>query len=258
MMRSFIFFVEGIHDANCVARILLKEGFKEINRLEDLPQIWKVRVPTKYPFIDDRLDRFIPMPAYFQRQELYVALVSSNGAGNIINDIDLYLSNMNKGELRSISGVCAIFDADDKMAEEAFNDRLKKYNKDRVVNKKDFLNGNCKIRGEVINLYYYLFPDNYNKGNLENFLLEGAGVVYKDLLSDVDEYINKIDDKHKYNWSRSSENKVKVGCIANVFQPGGANQTSIRYDDWISDESIRKSKAIRKFYNFIINILEIY
>ena len=28
-MRSFLFFVEGVHDINCVARILLINGFKE-------------------------------------------------------------------------------------------------------------------------------------------------------------------------------------------------------------------------------------
>ena len=37
-----------------------------------------------------------------------------NGVGNIIRDIDLYLSNMTKAELKQINGVCAIFDADYK------------------------------------------------------------------------------------------------------------------------------------------------
>ena len=29
-MRSFLFFVEGVHDINCVARILLINEFKEV------------------------------------------------------------------------------------------------------------------------------------------------------------------------------------------------------------------------------------
>ncbi|MPN45627.1 hypothetical protein SDC9_193195 [bioreactor metagenome] len=76
------------------------------------------------------------------------------------------------------------------------------------------------------------------------------------MLDSVNEYLSKVDERHKYNWSISSENKVKVGCIANVFQPGGANQTSIRYDNWISDESMLFSYVIKKFYDFIVDLVE--
>ena len=254
-MRSIIFFVEGIHDVNCVARILLLNKFKEANTIDELPDIWKSRIPKSYPFINNRLDRRIPMPSYFMKQNLCVAIVCSHGVNNIINDIDLYLSNMTKKELSQVDVVCAIFDADQQSAKEAFNERFKRYNKDMIINKKDFLNGHCRIRGEIISLYHYFFPDNNSMGNLENFLLEGARVVYGDLLENVEDYISKVDDKYKKNWSISSENKVKVGCISNIFQPGGANQTSIRYDDWISKESMKRSKIIKQFYDFIIDII---
>ena len=61
-MRNFIFFVEGIHDINCIARILLINGFKEVSNINDIPEIWRSRVPRTYPFVDNRLDRFIPIP----------------------------------------------------------------------------------------------------------------------------------------------------------------------------------------------------
>ncbi len=256
-MRSFLFFVEGVHDINCVARILLINDFKEVSNINDIPEIWRSRVPRTYPFVDNRLDRFIPMPSYFIKNNLCIAMVSANGVGNIIRDIDLYLSNMTKSELKQINGVCAIFDADQKSAKEAFDEKFRKYNKDMVIKKKDFLSGSCRIRGEIINMYYYFFPDNYSQGTLENFLLEGAKIVYSDLLDNVNEYLERVDDKYKESWSRSSENKVKIGCIANIFQPGSANQISIRYDDWISEESIMYSPVIKKFYDFIIDILEL-
>ena len=74
---------------------------------------------------------------------------------------------------------------------------------------------------------------------------------------EVKQTTNFLDDIYKESWSRSSENKVKIGCIANIFQPGSANQISIRYDDWISEESIMYSPVIKKFYDFIIDILEL-
>ena len=256
-MKSFLFFVEGIHDINCVAKVLLMNGFKEINNINYLPQMWKVRIPRTYPFVDNRLDRFIPIPSYFIKDNLCVVTVSANGVEKIIKSIDLYLSNMTKGELNLINGICAIFDADQKLAKDAFNERFTKQSKDMIINKKDFLDGKCKIRGEVINLYYYFFPDNYSQGTLENFLLEGAKVVYSDLLDNVNKYLESIDEKYKKNWSISSENKVRVGCIANVFRPGSANQISIRLDNWISEESKMYSLVIKQFYDFIVNILSI-
>ena len=256
-MRNFIFFVEGIHDINCIARILLINGFKEVGNINELPELWRVRVPRTYPFVDNRLDRFIPIPSYFIKNNLCVAMVSANGVGNIIRTIDLYLSNMTKVELKQISGACAVFDADQKTAKDALDEIFRKYNKDMVIQKKDFITGLCRIRGETIKIYYYFFPDNDSQGTLENFLLEGAKIVYSDLLDNADEYLKKVDEKYKENWGISSENKVKIGCIANIFQPGSANQISIRYDDWISEESIMYSPVIKKFYNFIIDILEL-
>lgn len=256
-MRNFIFFVEGIHDINCIARILLINGFKEVSNINELPELWRVRVPRTYPFVDNRLDRFIPIPSYFIKNNLCVAMVSANGVGNIIRTIDLYLSNMTKVELKQISGACAVFDADQKTAKDALDEIFRKYNKDMVIQKKDFITGLCRIRGETIKIYYYFFPDNDSQGTLENFLLEGAKIVYSDLLDNADEYLKKVDEKYKENWGISSENKVKIGCIANIFQPGSANQISIRYDDWISEESIMYSPVIKKFYDFIIDILEL-
>ena len=190
-MRNFIFFVEGIHDINCIARILLINGFKEVSNINELPELWRVRVPRTYPFVDNRLDRFIPIPSYFIKNNLCVAMVSANGVGNIIRTIDLYLSNMTKVELKQISGACAVFDADQKTAKDALDEIFRKYNKDMVIQKKDFITGLCRIRGETIKIYYYFFPDNDSQGTLENFLREGAKIVYSDLLDNADEYLKK-------------------------------------------------------------------
>ncbi|MEG2788136.1 MAG: DUF3226 domain-containing protein, partial [Romboutsia sp.] len=141
------------------------------------------------------------------------------------------------------------------LAEDSFEKKFKVKMKDMIISKKDFINGFIKIKNENINLYKYFFPNNKDKGTLENLLLEGAKIVYGDLLDEANFYIQNIDDKYKYNWSISSENKVKVGCIANVFQPGSANQSSIRRDEWISKKSITYSEYINEFYNFIVNIV---
>lgn len=255
-MENILFFVEGIHDANYLSRILFLNGFKEVKSMDKLPDIWKNRIPRTYPFIKQRLDRGVYIPSYFTNNEVFVVVICSNGESNIIKDIDLYLSNMNKSELNSIKSVCMIFDADQNLAKDSFEEKFHGNNSDMIINKSDFKRGSCSVKGEYIRLYYYFFPDNYSKGTLEDLLLSGAKVVYPELLEYVNEYIDKVDDKYKYNWSISSENKVKVGCIANVFQPGSANQSSIRHDKWIGEESIKNDLQINKFYNFILDIIQ--
>ena len=133
-MKSFLFFVEGIHDINCVAKILFMNGFKEIHNLDKLPQMWKVRIPRVYPFVDNRLDRFIPIPSYFIKDNLCIVMISANGAEKIITSIDLYLSNMTKGELKQIDGICAVFDADQKLAKDSFNEKFR--NNKKLIHRK--------------------------------------------------------------------------------------------------------------------------
>lgn len=255
-MKNILFFVEGIHDANCIARILEMNNFKEIKSIDKLPNIWKRKIPKTYPFVKDRLDRCIPIPAYFIKKNTIVVVICSNGEGRLIKEIDLYISNMNKSELSQIKSICAIFDADQKLAKQSFEEKFKANTKDINLKKSDFLRGNINIKGENISVYNYFFPNNKKKGTLEDLLLEGAEIVYGDLLDEVNYYIGSIEDKYKYNWSISSENKVRVGCIANVFQPGSANQNSIRHDDWISEKSIAYSESINEFYSFIVDIIK--
>ena len=51
----------------------------------------------------NKLDRFIPIPSYFIKDNLCIVMISANGAEKIITSIDLYLSNMTKVELKQIN-----------------------------------------------------------------------------------------------------------------------------------------------------------
>lgn len=256
MMKNYIFFVEGVHDASCISKIFRMNNLKTAKNLDDIPKIWKDRVPKPYQYDVDILDRFRPIPDYYLGEDVCVIVVVSNGTQNILKEVDLYLSNMNKYELNQIGGICMIFDADQKPANNKIKEILKDIDKrDYCFSSEDFIKKTIKRYKETIKLHYYFFPDNEHSGTLENFLLEGAKVVYSGLIDHVDNYISKIDEKYKFNWSISSENKVKIGCIANVFRPGSANQVSIFRDDWISKESVEKSEVIRKFYEFIVDII---
>lgn len=255
-MKNYIFFVEGVHDASCIGKILKLNNFKECHFINDIPQIWQDRIPRSYPFQIERLDKFVPIPDYYINDDIFVVINPSNGEQNIIKQVDLYLSNMNKLELSQINGICMIFDADLDTPHEKIVKLAKAVDKKEYCFKsQDVINGKIILKGELVKIYYYFFPDNYSSGTLEDLLLEGAKIVYSDLLSSVNDYIDNIDEKHKYNWSISSKNKVKVGCIANVFRPASANQISIMRDKWISEDTIQMSISINNLYQFITNIV---
>lgn len=256
-MKNYMFFVEGIHDASCVGKVLKLNGFEECHFINDIPKIWQDRVPKSYPFEIGKLERFTPIPDYYTyNNDTFVVIVVSNGEHNIIKEVDLYLTNMNKKELAQINGICMIFDADQVTPNEKIKNLLKVIDKkEYCFRSDDFKRGMIRLRGELIKLHYYFFPDNYSSGTLEDLLLDGASIVYSDLLDSVDQYISKVDERYKENWSISSENKVRVGCIANIFRPASANQISIMRDKWISEETIESSSKIKNFYDFIVNII---
>ena len=52
-------------------------------------------------------------------------MISANGAEKIITSIDLYLSNMTKSELNQIDGICAVFDADQKLAKDKYKKKFR-------------------------------------------------------------------------------------------------------------------------------------
>ncbi|MGL5312338.1 MAG: DUF3226 domain-containing protein [Peptostreptococcaceae bacterium] len=255
-MKNYMFFVEGVHDASCVGKVLKLNGFEECRFISDLPKIWQDRVPKSYPFEIGKLERFTPIPDYYVYNDIFVVIVVSNGEQNIIKEVDLYLSNMNKKELNQINGIGMIFDADQVTPNEKIKNLLKSIDKkEYCFRSDDFMRGIIRLRGENLKLHYYFFPDNHSSGTLEDLLLEGADIVYSDLLINVDKYICKVDERYKENWSISSENKARVGCIANIFRPASANQISIMRDDWISKESMEHSINIKHFYEFITNII---
>ena len=45
-------------------------------------------------------------------------------------------------------------------------------------------------------MYYYFFPITTLR-TLESFLFEDAKIVYSDLLDNVNEYLERVDDKYK-------------------------------------------------------------
>lgn len=252
-MRHYYFIVEGPHDVAMIGRILKLLGVKEIRSLNDISDLWKQLIPNKYPFSENKLDRVSPIPSFYQNENISVAIKSAGGESKLIPELDLTISALNREDLKQIEGILVFCDADESTKQEKFNWFIKriKENQDLSFNESCFENKIGMFKGVNIKADIYMFPDNKNKGTLEELLLKGASVRYKDLLVSAKEYVATVDTVYKKNWSVSSEKKVVIGCMTNVLKPGKANQISIYDDNWVSEETITGSEDIKKIYDFI-------
>ena len=74
-MRNYLIIVEGAHDIAVLEKILFLNGITDrINKEDDLPEVWKHVIPTRYPFIQNRLDRITPIPSFVRNDNTSVAI----------------------------------------------------------------------------------------------------------------------------------------------------------------------------------------
>jgi len=102
----------------------------------------------------------------------------------------------------------------------------------------------------------FVFPNNQDKGTLENILLEGGNIAYPDFLIPARKYLESIPSSYKEKWNKSKESKALFGVMANVLKPGSANQVTIQRDNWISEETIKQTDQ-QKIKDFLIQLLDI-
>jgi hypothetical protein len=252
-LRHYYFIVEGPHDVAIIGKILKLIGVKEMKSLNDISDLWKQLIPNKYPFSNGKLDRVSPIPSFYQNKEISVAIKSAGEESKIISELDLTVSALTREDLKQIEGILVFCDADESTQKEKFNRVMKsiRENEDLSFNESCFENKIGMFNGVNIKADIYMFPDNESQGTLEDILLQGANIVYKDLLVAAKNYVSTVGTGYKKNWSVSSEKKVIMGCMTNVLKPGKANQISIYDNKWVSEETITGSEDIKKLYHFI-------
>ena len=66
-MRNYLIIVEGAHDIALFEKVLRINGVdRKITNENDLPDVWKHTIPSRYPFNGDTLDRITPIPSFLK------------------------------------------------------------------------------------------------------------------------------------------------------------------------------------------------
>ncbi|MDO3411642.1 hypothetical protein QWJ34_17905 [Saccharibacillus sp. CPCC 101409] len=243
--------VEGPHDVEVAGKVLKLHGFSRIKQIDDLYEYWIDLIPKNFPPEGDLLKR-VPVPVFFQKEGYSVAIHSAGGFSKISKMLRGTLLNLLTKNGEGLSSVGVIGDADSKPAEANFSILIEEIGDDSV----SF--SSCFSPGTVIDgtprLGIHLFPDNSNKGTLEDLLIESASVRYPELFSGAKEFVSSVAPQHRKAWGLTDEPKVIVGCIANVLKPGKANQVSIQDNDWVSKYT-RELPPIKELERFLKELI---
>lgn len=252
-MKTSLFVVEGPHDSAAVCKILKLNGYKSIDKMEEVPSCFKELIPQKYPFSGDSLERIAPIPHFVKMgDERCAAICVAVGDSNIANKLCITLKNMDIHKLEQVMSIGILLDSDKK----AVASRKKKVQQEI----KRFCKENeWALQEDVLELYMqkipyfvYALPDDEKEGTLEDILLLEQEWEYQDLKSLADDFVGQVPAKYQSAWKNADEKKVKVGLISNVLRPGKANQISILECKWFTGESIDQEPVHKKFAEFVL------
>jgi hypothetical protein len=257
-MRYYYFLVEGPHDEAAIGKVLQILGLRQIRNKEEIPYIWQGLIPNKYPFVEGRLEKISPIPDFYKSDNVCVAIKAALGETRIISELNNTMLIMQREQLKQLNGILVVCDADNKSANEKYNEFILNITKRKELNFDEtcFINKEGYFKDIKIKCDIYVFPNNKDCGTLEDILLEGAKIQYDNLLENAINYIENIDDKYKSKLSTSKHKKAIIGSMASVLNPGVANQVSIKNDKWIDYNNIYISEKIKILYNFIENFIK--
>lgn len=244
-MERCYFVVEGPHDVELIGRVLKPEGFTRVLLLQDVDPFWLPLVPREFPVRGD-LARRVPVPVFFARGDVKVAISTSEGGNDerLITTLQDSLDALRRERDVAPSAVGVVLDADGRPPSE----RLKKVARGMA---------RCGLTeppldGTVLQSFprtgVFALPDNRREGTLEDLLVVCGEARYPRLHAAAEAFVQSIDlaweeltlakDDLKFLKRPAGPKKARLGAMATVLRPGKAIQMSIQDNRWLDPESL--------------------
>ncbi|MGL5330450.1 MAG: DUF3226 domain-containing protein [Peptostreptococcaceae bacterium] len=264
-MKNYLFVVEGIHDVALVSKILMILGFSEIKTIKKVKNPMDKLISKSFPFQGTSLNVFNKIPFFYERDNEYVCIVNANGEKNLLSSVDSSLIKLELQEMERLNKIVVICDGDLDNKEEKIekvtdgtlkeNKKIKRFDimqiKNQIIKVTD-------VEDFAIPFEIFVLPNNKDSGRLEDILLESINIVDKELGIEVDNFLTKVPNRYKLDWSdeNSKYEKTKIACVGSILNPGVANGVHIKDSEWISENTINESKHLNSIFNYIKNILK--
>lgn len=264
-MKQYIFLVEGSHDLAVIGKILNCIGYRELRNIENISENFRKLIPQKFPFSEKGdLDIFNVIPAFFklkkdnEKECKEIVIINSNGESKHFEKLDKVLDTFEIKEKRELEKVIVFSDSDTFDIESKIKELIKiNFGNKSFINfkEKNIINRKIDLEIKVIDIEFYIFPDNKNIGRLENLVFEGIKKQDNELLEKTIEFINLVPDKYKSSWSvnNSQKDKTIIGTLGNVLYPCCSAPVFLQKSRWISENTC-KEKHIKELYEFLLKI----
>jgi len=244
-MERCYFVVEGPHDVELIGRVLKPEGFKRVLQLQDVDPFWLPLVPREFPVRGDLAKR-VPVPVFFARDDVKVAISTSEGGNDerLITTLQDSLDVLRRERDAALSAVGVLLDADDRPPSE----RLKKVAQGmaRCGLTEPPLDGTVLQSSPRAGVF--ALPDNRREGTLEDLLVVCGQARYPELHAAAEAFVRSVDlrweefaaakDDLKFIKRPAGPKKARLGAMASVLRPGKAIQMSIQDNRWLEPASL--------------------
>ncbi|WP_037285458.1 DUF3226 domain-containing protein [Saccharibacillus sacchari] len=251
-MKFCYIITEGPHDVELIGKILKMNGVRRVQLLKKLEDYWIDMIPKNYPPDGDLMKR-VPVPAFFQNESVSVAVHAAGSLTRIPAILNATLLNKSDKETK-LDAVGVVIDADMDLVP-SFQKCI------RDIGDEQLTFSALGTPGEIVDgsprIGVYVLPDNEHPGTLESMVLDGAQVIYPDLLESAQKFVDEADPSYKElaGWKPADRNKAVIGCIANIHKPGKANQVSIGDNDWISETTRNQVPSIQQMEQFLKKLI---
>lgn len=257
MSNSFIA-VEGPHDVEFVAGLLEAEGFEKKVTLSQFDATFCPRlINTRFPH-DDDLHKRVPNPMFLCRDGVWIAVQAAGGeAPKLAQLVEKVLRNLRPFP-GSLAAIGVVRDADDKSSKSQLDDLLKELGPVKSITGYDlaFPENPGQITSGSPKFGVYVLPDNVNLGTLDDLLLSCGELVYPNLISGAQTFVNSVDrtqltkDDQRLILKPSGPKKAVVGCAANILKPGMSIAPSIDQNRWLNEDT-RKLPQVQSLAQFL-------
>lgn len=257
-MKYAIIGVEGPHDQAFVSKVLKALlGFKdfrgkEYKGLEDnLDPFWQIFIPS-YPSKGNLYKR-LDMPSILYNDSMSVAVYQGEGS-NLVNNLDAFICD-HPPYRQELTAFGIVADADDKSLDsvvDPYANRFRNYYPN-FPNQPGVVDTNSPRTG------IYVLPDNESQGVLDTLLCNCGKVVYPEYTQRAKTYLDEFSEEEleSLKWGPFDSQKALVATVVSVLRPGKTNTVSIADNDWVSDRTQKEVPQMRKFVNFLQQLLDI-
>jgi hypothetical protein len=266
---------EGVHDVAFLGRLLkVCFGFERVRFKDELAPDWQVWINTfTWPYVEGRTDGrtpvdrgAVPIPLFWKRGDVYVAIVNATGVTNLapIIERDLEAFDIRRVALEAVG---IVLDADDEKPLPQFDSMASELRRLGLPTPSKLGCWEGSPRTGV-----FVLPNNHAQGTLEDLLLACGCTVYPKLLDRACAFVDEVQgdpnltppskglpcepnakEREEFKKPRGKPKAIIAAANA-ILKPGRPTQATLEDHRWVSEDT-RGLDELQPIIHFLQQII---